>query len=183
MATVRTVGYLVCATALCACGGGSGSGSGGRDNVQLNELRRSLGELKAEVAGLRSDLEFQRTLWRSYAPKDPYAKLDCAAPYYDIVRTRIGSMLIECDRATKYLDGYRLRLKVGNTTSVSLEGLDLQFESLGKTDWKLDRKVTDRFAAGSWHTFEVALPGVTDEMLKDGLALRVEADRVNLFAR
>jgi hypothetical protein len=149
---------------------------------QLKQHSETIQSLQVSVAVLEA---FQE---KAVELPDAYGVIDCTTPAYDLVRTRLAVLTVSCREATKYLDGFKLSLQVGNPSSARLEGLKFIFtptaavekgERDGAKPKTITRDVTNSFPPGSWTNVEVALPGLPEPALR-GLQVRVEVDRIRM---
>lgn len=98
---------------------------------------------------------------------------------YDIARTKFGPFVVSQKGLTEYLDGYKLKLSIGNTTSVSFSGATLTLEwgppyddSKDFSKWLTERKkkvvpVTDTFRPGAYTTIEIVISPAKPEEVKE----------------
>ena len=88
-----------------------------------------------------------------------------------------GSFLLifSTESATPYLDGFKLKFKIGNTSAAELHGLKVTFtiystnKAVDEIAYKAQDKIMstiDRLIPGSWSTSEVVLPAITTEQLR-----------------
>lgn len=149
---------------------------------QLKQNTEKIKELEISVALVEA---FQN---RGTQLPDEYAVIDCTTPAYDLVRTRLTMLTVACREASKYLDGYKLKLQIGNPSNARLEGLKFTFtpnsgsakDGLAVQKAKsIVREVTNSFPPGSWTNVEVALPDFPESALK-GLEVRVQVNRLGM---
>src|SRR6266496_2309405 len=88
-------------------------------------LLSALAENEKRVNGQLSFLireALQRTLQEKTAVIDPHSK------GYSILDTGRGSLLISCDGPEPFLDGYRIKLRLGNPLYMRFSGFKLKFK-------------------------------------------------------
>jgi len=88
-------------------------------------LINALGENDKRVNGQLSFL-LQEALQRSVEQKT--AIIDPHSKGYSILDTGRGSLLISCDGAEPFLDGYRIKLRLGNPLYMRFSGFKLKFK-------------------------------------------------------
>lgn len=88
---------------------------------------------------------------------------------YSLINTDLGIIAVSLTDIVAYADGSKVKLKIGNTLSTDINGLNGKFSwskitENGKYDFKSqktkDVKFTQVLKAGSWTTVTVVLPGV-----------------------
>src|ERR1043165_6833817 len=77
---------------------------------RIVDLESELGRLRRDIANLQDEKEL--------AEKAP---LDFTTPTYKSVRTTVGVLFVSTVNAEKYLDGYRVRILIGNPLFVTLQ--------------------------------------------------------------
>lgn len=100
---------------------------------------------------------------------------------YGITRTPYGPFLVLCRSVTPFLDGYKVKLAIGNITSASFSGAKIKigwglpFPKEGKADdyaryfkSKKDKEfdVTDFFRSGAYTEVELSISPSTPEEIK-----------------
>lgn len=167
--------FLALGTASCRDGttpasrtSASGSTSG--------QLAEKIETLEAEVATLRS---------RVYALESDSTEISTAGEAYGIARTKFGPFTFVSRGVAPHLDGYKIKLAVGNLTGATFHGAKLKVEwgppyKAGKLDeYAKNRKerefsVTTVLYPGTYSIVEVTLvPAKPEEvrMLTVGLQL------------
>jgi hypothetical protein len=74
----------------------------------------------------RLDLLSTRVLEESFLQK--FAMLDPSSKGYSVLDTGRGSLLISCDNAAPYLEGHRIKLRLGNPLNMQFSGFKLKFK-------------------------------------------------------
>ena len=93
------------------------------------ELNNTLFKFHADnVSQASKGLEFLTTQVLENAFKQKTAILDPSSKGYSILDTGRGSLLITCDGAAPYLDGHRLKLRLGNPLFMQFSGFKLKFQ-------------------------------------------------------
>lgn len=159
---------------------------------EIAELRAELQKSAETISALERKvavLDLVQTIGNELP--DAFAVVDCTQRNYDLVRTRLTMLTVACRDASKYLDGYKFKLEIGNPSSARLDGLKLTFtpvvdpdkkEGLQATIKPIVRDITNSFAPGSWTNIEVAVPGLPEAALKD-LQVRVQVNRIVMIGR
>ena len=105
-----------------------------------------------------------------------------------------GSFLISVQDTTPYLDGYRVRLDIGNPWSATYRGFTISIEwnsaikeNTDTTKWfeSMKRKgipFTDSLNSGSWNKVELLLPATTAEQL-GYCSISIKTNTISLSAR
>jgi TolA-binding protein len=96
---------------------------------------------------------------------------------YQLARTKYGTFTISAKDVTPYLDGFKLRLEIGNLTSANFQGAEISVAWGG--NHKKQFKVTNSFMPGSFTEVEVALTPATSEGVKH-LIVGMSVDRLVL---
>ncbi len=96
---------------------------------------------------------------------------------YDIAQTKFGSFAVVCRNASPYLDGYKIRLGIGNLTSASFRGAKINVW-WGENSKEFD--VTDSFVPGRYTTIEVVLTPAKPEDIK-ALTVSLEFNTIFLY--
>lgn len=85
------------------------------------------------------------------------AAVNTTTSQYDVVKTRFGSFLVSAASAKPYLDGYQIKLQIGNLTSFVFNGAKLNVQwgaTLNKTS---NFDVTNRLVPGAWNYVYITL--------------------------
>ena len=136
----------------------------------ISKLQNEVSELRKEVYRLR--YEQLSKLW----PTSVTVKTD--SKNYGIARTKFGPFIISQGGLTEFLDGYKLKLLIGNTTSVVFRGATLTLEwgppydEKNVSKWFQERKkkeveVTDTFLPGINTIVEVVISPAKPEEAKE----------------
>jgi len=109
---------------------------------------------------------------------------------YDIARTKYGPFIISQRGLTEFLDGYKLKLAIGNTTSVTFSGAKLTLEwgppydEKNFSKWldarkKKEVQLTDSFHPGTYTIIEVVISPAKPEEAKE-IEVGIEFNQVSL---
>lgn len=126
-------------------------------------------KLQSEVFLLR--LELQKL-------KSSTATVKTDSQVYDIARTKYGPIIVSQRGLTEFLDGYKLKLAIGNTTSVTFSGATLNlewgppFDEKDVSRWLEERKrkeiqLTDSFRPGTNTIVEVVISPAKPEEARE----------------
>jgi outer membrane murein-binding lipoprotein Lpp len=85
---------------------------------------------------------------------------------YSIAHTRFGAFAIACDEVSRYEEGYKVHLAMGNLTSANFRGAKI-LVSWGKSGFnKREIDVHDDFPAGRYTGVEFVMTPATSEDIK-----------------
>lgn len=167
---------------------------------KIGELQQQVAELKQALARLDSNLD---GLWREVleanAKLDAYraVQLDLASPHkFQRIDSGTGSFLLSVDDAIAYLDGYKIRLNIGNPSAAKYDGFKLKvrwskgydysnFKSVSYLQWQKairEKEVsfTETLQPGTWNRVEMILsPAGADEL--GYLEVSLDTDTVSLI--
>ena len=181
------VGFVVAA---CGCSVGSGS----TDDIQkrLSDLEATVKSQQETIDGLSSDdtnSSSRISSLENLHSDSAYLSSDSLGSYV-VVRGRAGDLLVMLEDCVKYMDGYRLKLKIGNPSSATyshftISGTWPQFAGRfsillpsTKTKTRTQTYVGD-LPGGSWTRIDfVATPATADDM--KGVKLTLDTNTVSL---
>lgn len=95
---------------------------------------------------------------------------------YDVARTKFGPFTVSTRGATPYLDGFKVKLRIGNLTNANFNGAKLKvawgppFNAQNVEEWSNAQKtkeidMTTQFRSGAFTDVEIALtPAKADEI-------------------
>jgi hypothetical protein len=156
-------------------------------NTQLNAANNNILTLQGQVMVLNAEVQML------LAP-DASVVLDPTTRAYSIVKTNLGQLLVSVVDFSPYLNGYKLKLAVGNPSFVTYNGAKLAVRwgtapSWGKKDFdgatwnqSLQTKelsITNSILPGAWNNVEVVVAPATAEQTAY-LALSINLDQVAL---
>ena len=188
MRTVHTTLLVLFAACLSACNGQGNSSSSDAQadavSAQVHELRKAIAKLELEATFLKFRVE---------ALESGAANPSTEEQGYDIARTKFGPFTVSTRGVTPYLDGFKIRLRVGNLTNADFNGAKLNlgwgppYEGQKYDEWEKAQKkrqvsVTNRFASGSFTDIEVILTPAKPEEVKS-ISVGFELDQLQLRVR
>ncbi len=172
-----------------------GCNSSDQQGKAISELQNEIRSLKDEVLNLQSKifaLELGQNTYDAIA-------LDPASPKgYKRIDTSSGIFLISLEEVKPYLDGYKVILDLGNTSSVIYSGFtlkakwgrrydysvtqpdQLEYDKWIKSLQKKEVSFTNELKPASWNKVELILSPVKPEEF-DYLEISMETDIVKLF--
>lgn len=155
--------------------------------VQLAQFRKEMDAMKFVLSGVLEE----RDDWGAVDPTDTgYAHVDCG----------VGKLLVSCENAAPYLDGHRIKLKIGNPYRMNFKGFTLRarfgkqppvltdnnYEALGIAwkEWKKslstkDVKFLETLESGTWTEVEMILSPSKPEDIRH-ISLKVQTDVILL---
>lgn len=86
---------------------------------------------------------------------------------YSIAPTRYGSFAVICNTVTPYLDGYKVKLDIGNLTSAQFNGAKIKLTWGKNFDNTKDISITTSFPPGRYTTIEVVMTPAKPEDIKE----------------
>lgn len=132
------------------------------------ELADRVEYLSAEIGDLRDRVD---------ALESGAATVTTDGNGYDVARTRFGAFTVSTRGATPYLDGYKVRLRIGNLTTANFTGATLKLEwgppynsmrasERRKNMKKKDVNIPNRLTSGSFTEVDVILTPAKPEEIK-----------------
>lgn len=148
-------------------------------NAQIESLKSDYDELKVRLDDFESGMSDMRLDMLIAGPQKTIL-LDWATGGYQKIDTDVGYFLISLDDVTPYLDGKKVKLRIGNPSTATFKGFDLEFKWGQKYDskkkqpydeWKkaLNRKTvsfTKSLNPGTWNRTEAVLAPASIEQLQ-----------------
>jgi len=147
---------------------------------QIDELKSQIAALRAKVSSLETSVgDCQARLFKLELSKNAYKAvgLDMTSRDYQRIDTDTGTFLISVEDASRYLDGYRIILHVGNPSYATYKGFKLtvnwntnykdglDFQEWIKAERTKEVSVTESLEPGNWNRVELLLPSTTGEQL------------------
>ena len=180
---------LALVTALVACGGASNSPAS-PPLVAIVTLDEHAA-LKKQVQTLQWDLFFLKN--RVETLESGEATVSTEEQGYDVSRTKFGPFTVSARGAAPYLDGYKVKLRIGNLTNANFNGAKLKlgwgppYDPKKPEDWEKSQKkreisITSKLASGSFTEVEVILTPAKPEEIKS-FTVGFELDQLELRAR
>lgn len=156
-----------------------------RQQETLDEQTSTISGISSDETGFQSRIRFLEDLHSDSA----YLSSDSLGSYV-VVRGRAGDLLVMLEDCVKYMDGYKLKLKIGNPSSAmyshfTISGTWPQFAGRfsillpsTKTKTRTQTYVGD-LPGGSWTRIDfVATPATADDM--KGVKLTLDTNTVSL---
>jgi hypothetical protein len=177
---MRLIGLAVVLALAAACqqSGSTAPPAATATSSSTNELTKKIDELDTEIFALRG---------RVASLESESAEISTAGEGYGIARTKFGPFTVVSRGITPHLDGYKVKLAVGNFTSAAFHGAKVKVEwgppyEKGKfAEYLKNRKeqevnVTTSFYPGAYSVVEITLiPAKAEEVrtLRVGLEFNV----------
>lgn len=161
-----------------------------RPSAPVTDLQRQVDALRLEVVTLQKslmtlqndNLQLELRVFKLEDATYAVAALDPASLHtYERLDTAQGTFLVALEAVSPYLDGYKITLDIGNTSSAKYNGFTLHTSWNSRFDWskftqdtyaswqKAMRKKDDTFTnmlyPGTWNEVEVMLPTTTGDQL------------------
>jgi len=152
---------------------------------KIADLQQQVAQLKQALARLDSNVDgLWREVLQAKAKLDAYraVQLDLASPHkFQRIDSGTGSFLLSVEDAIAYLDGYKIRLNIGNPSAARYDGFKLKvkwskgydfsnFEAVSYLQWQKairEKEVsfTEALQPGTWNRVEMILsPAGADEL-------------------
>lgn len=164
--------------------------------TQIDQLRRQIAVLQSRMAGLAEDNEkLSSRVLTLELTKEPYkfAVLDLSSRAYERIDTDSGTFFISVKDASPYVDGYRIKVCIGNPYDGAYNGFKLKvtwnvaltkIKDLGWDKWKENERTkeasyTDVLQPGTWTTIDLLLPATAPDQL-GYVTLVMETDTIAL---
>jgi hypothetical protein len=125
----------------------------GNGQSQLDQLDAKITALEKRIANLETSIEIYKYLLDEKQEKNDTAVLDPSSRDFLRLDSNIGSFLVSLDDASPYLDGYRVKLSIGNPSNAKFQNAKL------KVRWGRSLKSTGNYSKwqASLHEKEVDL--------------------------
>lgn len=168
---------------LTGCNQGTQSTQPAPSAPNVSDLSREVGRLKIDLLKLQ---------FRVDAIESGDASVSTEEQGYGVAKTNFGAFTISTRAVTPYLDGFKVKFRIGNLTSANFNGAKITvawgppFDEKSPDDYFKNQKkkefsVTNQFSSGAFTDVEVALTPAKPEdvktllvgMLVDQLTLRV----------
>lgn len=179
---------------VCGC-------SNSADSSRISVLEARVNSLETRLTTSDEQIRFLNDANDKQATQLVNLKFDTGVNWVDFdpadtdgymnVRTKIGTLLLSIDRVEPIADGSKVILRVGNPTSATLLGLELQTRYGSRWDQKADYNqwqsglaakevsIADTLFPSSWNYVSFALPGVKPDQLGH-ISLAARTDRISL---
>lgn len=148
-------------------------------------------EIGEQIKKLRSEL-FALEL-RLSALESGDATVSTEEEGYDVAKTKFGPFTVSTRGAAPYLDGFKVKLRIGNLTNANFSGAKLNvawgppFTEKSVEEWSKNQKkkqidLTTRFLSGAFTDVEIVLTPAKAEEIKS-IAIGIELNQLSLRAR
>ncbi len=182
-----------------------GCGCSQNDNDQGNALQSQVDELKAELKAEENEIHSNKLevgFWRNYTIQNvknvsnalsmingrdfkyAWAAIDAQSKSYSFVDSNLGRLLISTEGVENYMDGYKVHLRIGNTTTADIIGFELIYSLYKSTNsFAAVRTETNSMVTplitGKWNPVDlVVAPASADELRN--LRVRIEIKTLSL---
>lgn len=147
--------------------------------------------LSEEVRNLKTDL--LKLQFRVDALESGDASVSTEEQGYGIAKTNFGAFTISTKAVTPYLDGFKVRLRIGNLTSADFNGAKVTVswgppfdeknpDEYFKNQKKREFSLTNKFSSGAFTDLEVVLTPAKPEDVKT-LSVGIQLDQLALRVR
>jgi hypothetical protein len=161
---------------------------------QVNALSKQLDESNANVARLQNQVSLLQVYTQGIWDTSPFVLLDPTTRSYSVVKTNLGQLLVSVVDFSPYLNGYKLKLAVGNPSFVTYNGAKLTVRWGAAPKWgapdfdsskwqrnlqSKDLSIPNTLLPGAWNQVELVIaPASADQT--GYLAISVNLDQVAL---
>lgn len=165
---------------------------------EIANLQSQVIELQKRVDALDATLKWDEYLLSNKQDRHDSITLNLTEHTFQRLDTDTGFFLISVEEVVPYLNGYKLRLKIGNPSSADYAGPKItvkwnkqypydkytqaSFEEWQKAGQEKDASLTDILASGSWNKVEVIIAPATVEQL-GFVTLTMSTDTVRLLTK
>jgi hypothetical protein len=165
---------------------------------QVGSLENEVKNLQVKLNTLESKLTFDEYLLGTKQVQHDHITLNVAERTYQRLDTDNGFFLISVREATPYLNGYKIRLHIGNPSFATYEGFTVKTKWGKVYDWATyseasfnewqksfqEKEVSfpDALDAGAWNNVEVILAPATADQF-GYIELSLSTDTVKLTSR
>lgn len=151
----------------------------------------STSEIGEQIKNLRSEL-FGLEL-RLSALESGDASVSTEEEGYDVAKTKFGPFTVSTRGAVPYLDGFKVKLRIGNLTNANFNGAKLNvawgppLTEKNAEEWSMNQKrkkidLTTRFLSGAFTDVEIVLTPAKAEEIKS-ITIGIELNQLSLRAR
>jgi len=158
-----------------------GQSSPSQQQREVAQLRQAVAELRAKIAELEVKEQFSSYLVTTKQDRQDSITLNLSERTFQRLDTDNGFFLVSVNEAVPYLNGYKLRLQIGNPSYASYSGFKAkvkwrkrydysQFAQATYDEWQKgiqEREVsfTDVLQRGTWNKIELVVTPATVEQL------------------
>ena len=166
--------------------------------TQYEALRKDFLDLRQEVEALKTKLEFDEYLLSTKQVKTDSISLDLTQRSYQRLDTDTGFFLVSVEEALPYLNGYKIRLSVGNPSYATYKDYKLTVKWNKTYDWgkytqasydewnkaiqEKEISFPDSLQPGAWNSVDLILAPVSPDQL-GYLMLSMSTATVSLHTR
>jgi hypothetical protein len=155
-----------------------------------NRLDSTTRAMQQEITELESSVRYLKSTIARLTSNEQAALISTESEDYGLARTNFGMFTVKCKNVTPFLDGYKVKLEIGNLTSATFHGAKLTVnwfpdvidtsDVLGNWHGK-DFDVLTLLQVGRWNEVEVTLTPATPLQIKN-LSVLLKLDQVS-FSR
>ena len=125
-------------------------------------LQTQIGVLTSQIKALDEKIDALRNQPPTVrAPDTEAAFVSATESGYGLARTKLGPMTVSLSGAEKYVDGYKLRLQLGNITAAQLSGVHVNVAwglfKVGTAQKTKDFEILKPLPPGTFTTTEILL--------------------------
>jgi hypothetical protein len=146
-----------------------GAGTKANESPDVTALKKEVATLHSEIEELKeraSRLEFELA---DKADDQSFTILATDKRGFGRVDSTAGSFLVAVADTTPYLDGFKVKFRIGNINSAAYENTKLKLTWFSRTKSfprkQKEESLTECLSAGTWNPIEVILPNTKAEEL------------------
>jgi Protein of unknown function (DUF3251) len=112
------------------------------------------------------------------------AVVSCQSQGFSYMKTELGTLTMSCINASKYMDGVKVRLRLGNPTSATITHMTVTVEPFlaEGSPGAVVQDVVTPMRAGAWSIIDIAVPRVSEENL-GLLSVKAAIDQISLSTK
>jgi hypothetical protein len=164
---------------------------------QFDDLRKELLALRQEIQTLKTNLSLDEFLLKNKQDRSDAITLDLTQKAYQRLDTDNGFFLVSVEEAAPYLNGYKIRISIGNPSYATYTNYKLKVRYSKPFDWgkytedsykEWDKAIQEKeisypesLQPGAWNGIDVILAPVTADQL-GYLTLSMTTSLVSLHA-
>jgi hypothetical protein len=165
---------------------------------QLSELQAQVASLEKRVKSLETRAEVLPYLLGNKQDRITSVTLDVSQHVFQRLDTEVGSLLILLDDVSPYLNGYKVRLRIGNPSDADFADVKIKtkwskqyqwdkYDEVSYKEWEShlhegETSLAYDLQAGAWNKVELILiPAAPEEL--GYLSVSVEANSVKMTTR
>lgn len=168
---------------------------------RVQALQKTVIDLQTRLQTFEGSISgYDNRLWAIELARLEYQEIsrDLSSRQYQRLDTKIGSLLVSVESAEPYLDGYKVRLNIGNPSYVTYTGFKLKVKWAKKYDsskfsyaswseWSKSIRekeipFTEKLEPGTWNEVELILSPASADQL-GYVRLSIETNQVGLRVR